>query len=367
MAVDAGISFVGLFVLIGLATIFLTGFVAIVRAIRRCGHNTASATHGRCRGGGGWLFVVALVGIVMFIRATRVQESDRHGSALSAFVNHKFPQIRQQHARPMPEVHSIEIQLEEVAHEHIVADSVTEIVIEKECSERPEEAGEASEPEPVPVQQEIVADFASASILSDDMQSRLIEASGKRPDWLDEASPHHTGRMEGDDYVIAISAEAASGVQELQRKLLQAAANRTHDYLNQLVSDAHHGIRLPWEFLERQFQNAEHYAERREIEVGVPSKKMEVFLGWTRLKFDSAARREMEQLWQQAVAKRRITLTGWGAGMVLSILSVVFAYLKLDTATGGYYTWRLRFLGTGMILALGFAGLMILDNLADWF
>ena len=58
----------------------------------------------------------------------------------------------------------------------------------------------------------------------------------------------------------------------------------------------------------------------------------------------------------------RLLQTGLGAGMALLVLSTLFGYFKLDTATRGYYTLRLQFATAGAILAIVAVSLIV----ANW-
>jgi len=51
---------------------------------------------------------------------------------------------------------------------------------------------------------------------------------------------------------------------------------------------------------------------------------------------------------------------------LLGLMGVVFAYLRLDTATKGYYSGRLQFLAAAAILALSAAGVLFANVNADW-
>ena len=51
-----------------------------------------------------------------------------------------------------------------------------------------------------------------------------------------------------------------------------------------------------------------------------------------------------------------------GAGIVLLLVTTLFGYFKLDTATRGYYTGRLQFAAAAAILALVAASVL----LAKW-
>jgi uncharacterized membrane protein len=46
-----------------------------------------------------------------------------------------------------------------------------------------------------------------------------------------------------------------------------------------------------------------------------------------------------------------------GSGVVLALVGTIFAYVKLDTWTRGYYTWRLRIAAGVVLLALVAVGI----------
>ena len=62
------------------------------------------------------------------------------------------------------------------------------------------------------------------------------------------------------------------------------------------------------------------------------------------------------------VATRRVLFTTVGSFGVLLFITVVFSYLKFDSATRGYYTGRLQFMAVAAILTVVAAGAL----LAKW-
>ena len=77
------------------------------------------------------------------------------------------------------------------------------------------------------------------------------------------------------------------------------------------------------------------------------------------LVFDDKFRDEIEHRWSEVTSKSRLAQTGLGAGVVLLLLSTLFSYFKVDTATKGYYTGRLQFATAGAILALVAASVLL--------
>ena len=77
------------------------------------------------------------------------------------------------------------------------------------------------------------------------------------------------------------------------------------------------------------------------------------------LKFDKPFRAELDQRWHEIKATSRLLQAGLFGGSVLGFLGLVFGYLKLDTATRGYYTGRLQFGAVAAVLSLAAAGVFL--------
>ncbi len=67
-----------------------------------------------------------------------------------------------------------------------------------------------------------------------------------------------------------------------------------------------------------------------------PMKKL-----YLQTEFSSAVDSELRQLWDAYQRRERFAIAGVGAGTVVSLIAVLFALLKIDTWTKGYYTKRL--------------------------
>lgn len=78
-----------------------------------------------------------------------------------------------------------------------------------------------------------------------------------------------------------------------------------------------------------------------------------------RLKFDSSFRQELETRWRQVVAGSRLGQTGLLFGGMLAFLAAFFSYVKLDTATRGFYTGRLQLAVAATILLIVAAGISV--------
>jgi len=77
------------------------------------------------------------------------------------------------------------------------------------------------------------------------------------------------------------------------------------------------------------------YVETVERSIG-PMKKL-----YLQIEFTPDIDRELRQRWDAYERRERFAVAGVSAGSLLGLLTLVFALLKVDTATKGYYTKRL--------------------------
>jgi hypothetical protein len=73
---------------------------------------------------------------------------------------------------------------------------------------------------------------------------------------------------------------------------------------------------------------------------------------YLQIEFTQAVDRDLKKHWDTRLRTERFAIVGGGAGALLSLLGVVFALLKIDTWTKGYYTKRL-FIGVPAAIIAG--------------
>jgi len=71
-----------------------------------------------------------------------------------------------------------------------------------------------------------------------------------------------------------------------------------------------------------------------------------------RLEYNEPAANFFRQEWRMVVQEERLLLLAGGVGVFLAFVGTIFAYLKIDTATRGYYSGRLRLTAGAMIIGL---------------
>jgi hypothetical protein len=76
------------------------------------------------------------------------------------------------------------------------------------------------------------------------------------------------------------------------------------------------------------------------------------------LEFDRDFREEIQRHWDRVKVMTRLAHVSLAAAAILAGLATVFAYLRLDTATKGYYTGRLRISAGAVILGLVALGIL---------
>jgi hypothetical protein len=82
---------------------------------------------------------------------------------------------------------------------------------------------------------------------------------------------------------------------------------------------------------------------------------------YTLVEFSPTVDRELRSRWENCHRRARFAIVGVGAGSILGLLSCVFALLKMDTATKGYYTKRL-FLGVPLAIIVGIVLLIMIGS-----
>ena len=95
------------------------------------------------------------------------------------------------------------------------------------------------------------------------------------------------------------------------------------------------------------------YTETVKREVG--GEDIYVYRAHVLVELDSKARGELNAVWRAQQVDRRLAMAGGGAAAVFFLLGTLFAYLKLDTMTRGYYTTRLKLAAAAVILSMALA------------
>ncbi|MDA1055434.1 MAG: hypothetical protein O3C40_33970 [Planctomycetota bacterium] len=191
-----------------------------------------------------------------------------------------------------------------------------------------------------------------------------------RPDWVETEASNSDDR-----YQIAVESglhvRKRTAQQSLRDEVKAAVDAYVNDYLNSELASTLSGYSIE----EREsgaartinlrldgktFEIArERFDEQVEFDYGVMNQSHAL------VKIDKNVKEALDQHWSKVRAASRLFQTGLGAGAILLLLGTMFSYLKLDTATRGYYTGRLQFGAAGAILAIIAAG-VVCANWIPW-
>lgn len=191
-----------------------------------------------------------------------------------------------------------------------------------------------------------------------------------RPDWIEtEASKSE------DRYQIAVESglhvRKRTAQQALRDNVKAAVDSYVNDYLESELASTLTGYAIEegdsagtrtisLRLEGRTFDLArERFDEQVEFDYGVMHQSHAL------VKMDKDIRQALDQRWGQVRATSRLFQTGLGAGALLLLLGTMLSYLKLDTATRGYYTGRLQFGAAAAILAIVAAG-VVCANWIPW-
>ena len=191
-----------------------------------------------------------------------------------------------------------------------------------------------------------------------------------RPDWVEmEAS------KSDDVYQIAVESglhvRKRTAQQSLRDEVEAAVDAYVNDYLESELASTLTGysieesevggtrtinLRLEGETF---FIARDRFDEQVEFDYGVMNQSHAL------VKIDKNVKKALDEHWSKVRATSRLLQTGLGVGAVLLLLGTTFSYLKLDTATRGYYTGRLQFGAAAAILAIIAAG-VVCANWIPW-
>lgn len=172
------------------------------------------------------------------------------------------------------------------------------------------------------------------------------------PSWVD-AEPNY----EGDLHTVYVGTDPFRTVRDCENDLKLRLKRATDDYIAQHLGSRLAPTLIDYSFDEikkRLIRPGQRYDEV--LTVGALGTMHELHVLLT---FDSDFRDEIESAWRDIRAHNRLLQLGLGAGGLLTLLAVAFGYLRLDTATRGYYTGRLQFLSAAAILAVVTAGVVL--------
>lgn len=165
-------------------------------------------------------------------------------------------------------------------------------------------------------------------------------SSAPKPAWVDEPK-----RLVGNDYFVTVTVGPHADRELCDRAMTEELRRATEQYIDQLIGAEGAGqlVRLPMSDVRRQIVQEE-YQETVQASFG-PMINLHALL-----KFDKEMQQRIVLAHEQALVRGRIGMAAGGSGLLMVILGTMFGYLKLDTATRGYYSGRLKIAAAAVIL-----------------
>ncbi|MBX3413138.1 MAG: hypothetical protein KF708_10655 [Pirellulales bacterium] len=197
------------------------------------------------------------------------------------------------------------------------------------------------QPPPRPVQPQLVA---TPSVARD-------TSSGQRakPAWV--ANGKEEERLPNGVYRIAARSGPYSSTEECFAEAPTLVRGIVHRYVARLYGNrAAEEMQVPGIWIESALVKDQWIGEVESVTLGTTMYEMHVLV-----EFDDMARRELAGMWHQTQLERRLTMTGAASGLVLLLLGTTFGYLKLDTATRGFYSGRLKLAAGAIVAGAGLA------------
>jgi hypothetical protein len=163
-----------------------------------------------------------------------------------------------------------------------------------------------------------------------------------KPDWV-EAPPK---LLAGESYQMSIVVGPYTTRAECEAKLSDALQEALDGYVEMAIGPEAVGmVQMPAEILRQEVYKAS-WEETRPFSVG-PMIRLH-----GRLQFDRPFKARVQEAYREAIVAERLRAIGVWAALGLSLLTVSFAYLKVDLATGGTQRGRLR-LGAAAVILMG--------------
>ena len=222
-------------------------------------------------------------------------------------------------------------------------------------------------PESAPRGMKAVSTSSSPHVAAEINDAIPVEISGAavgaserpRPAWVDE-KPSRVGG----DYFVTVKAGPHVSLELCLQDLPGELQRATQVYIDTLVNKgAGRRVVLPPGYVEKHIVIDEWTGPYKSVTGDYRLDNM--LEHYARLHFNDGARQEILRRHHEALVTERLEYSAVSAGMVLLLLGTLFGYLRLDTATKGYYSGRLKLVATATILAGSAATAMFVKSIAS--
>ena len=162
------------------------------------------------------------------------------------------------------------------------------------------------------------------------------------PEWVDAPVRRRDG-----DYQATASVGPYATREECEQALDVEIRRIANEYVDGVIGEEGAGARMQISAAEiRQHAVRDLWEEKIQASFG-PMLQLHALL-----KFDGKHRSLIESHYRDLVVQGRLRQTGLWSALVLAVLGICFTYFKLDTATRGYYSGRLKTVAAAVILTL---------------
>ncbi len=216
----------------------------------------------------------------------------------------------------------------------------------------------AESDEPPERVEEPVDEPAAAVARKEEVAEEETPPAEDRPEWVD-ATPRKLGS------VYQMKAKLLYADQEeFDREFPKALRTGIDEYVMEHLREPHarEKIRLPLDYIQTEIVK-EKWEETLQIRITpegqIPEEHVPMTQLYVLLEFDHKVNARIEEEWDKVVVTERLFGVGSLAGMVLMLLAGVYAYLRIDLATGGAYRGRLRLAAAAVLLLAILAGLVL--------
>ena len=187
-------------------------------------------------------------------------------------------------------------------------------------------------------------DAAKAPVVAAMATSPATSVGGSRPSWVDIPPEQRVG-ADGLYRLVGTTGPLSATPQQSQIDADVVVHELFNQYTRRLYGDELVGkLRLPREINASKVVT---WTEASEL----PTTGMTMYETHVMLALDEHDRQLIEERLQSLEIDRRVHLAGGGATLVLGLIATLWGYLRLDTASRGYYSGRLK-LGAAAAAAL---------------
>jgi hypothetical protein len=185
-------------------------------------------------------------------------------------------------------------------------------------------------------------------------------------DWVTKKYPPIRSAAPSGKYETAVHAAPKSSDARARAALDEAVQKTVAEYVDQVVESGA-GARLTeqdavWNHVRSQIVKQTH-AEVIDDEDPVIGRMWHMH---ALLTFTEQDANYFRRAWRETVQEKRLWSLAGVVGLVLAFLGTIFGYLKMDTATRGYYSGRLKF-AAGVVTILLAVLAVALANAMHWF